>query len=110
MREWNGEENSEQESGLIFLTHAACRRDVWAPPGIKATKKNGVSSVRLDHLLASNVFSLAVDSVSTSAKADICFSSQETHPDTVRLCGKGGCFQASRCTVDAAGTSRMPDS
>lgn len=25
-REWNGEENREQESGLIFLTHTACRR------------------------------------------------------------------------------------
>lgn len=109
MREWNGEENREQEKGLIFLTPTACRRHVWDPLRIKATRK--WRSLCLDLSFAPNIIpdlQLVAGSAPMLARRDIWLSSplslQEAQREAVRLCRKG-CFQASICTVDAAGTS-----
>lgn len=75
VREWNGEENREQENGLIFLTRMACHRDVWTPLRIKATRN--WSFLFLDLLFASNIIydlQLVVDTVSILAKRDIVSS------------------------------------
>lgn len=84
MREWNGEENREQENGLIFLTHTACHRDVWAPLRIKATRKWSFLCLGLS-FASKTIYDLqlVVDSVSILTKRDIwlssVFSLQETH-------------------------------
>lgn len=111
MREWNGEENREQENGLIFLTRMACHRDVWTPLRIKATRN--WSFLCLDLLFASNIIydlQLVVDTVSILAKRDIVsgfllrFLCRKL-TEILYVCVEQGCFGASICSVDAAGTS-----
>lgn len=115
MREWNGEENREQENGLIFLTHTACHRDVWAPLRIKATRKWSFLCLGLS-FASKTIYDLqlVVNSVSILTKRDIwrfflCFLCRKL-TEILYIGVEKGCFQASICTVDAAGTSRMPDS
>lgn len=76
MREWNGEENREQENELIFLTHTACHRGVWAPLRIKARGKWSFLCLGLS-LASKTIYDLqlVVDSVSIFTKRDIWFSS-----------------------------------
>lgn len=111
MREWNGEENREQENGLIFLTHTACHRDVWAPLRIKATRKWSFLCLGLSFASKTiHDLQLVVDSVSILAKRDtvsgflLCFLCRKL-TEILYVCVEKGCFQASICTVDAAGTS-----